>query len=139
MRRALFGEPAAPARVGRLEDDRIEAGGAYDLACAAEAPCVADLGKQVTGDDRADAVDRLKRLKARIGAGQAAKLAVDLRELLLDRLDNPELSVDQCADVRLKGQPGEPAPAARVSSARREQGQPSCCRTPCRRWAQRVR
>lgn len=48
MRRASLGELAAPARLTRLLDDRIQASQADDLPSAAEATRLADLREQMT-------------------------------------------------------------------------------------------
>jgi hypothetical protein len=53
-RRAVLGQPAAAPRLAGLVDDRIEAGRAHRLTGAAEARCLAELGEQVTGEDRPD-------------------------------------------------------------------------------------
>jgi hypothetical protein len=52
---AVLGQPAAAPRLARLVDDRIEAGGADCLTGASEAGRLAELGEQVTGEDRPDA------------------------------------------------------------------------------------
>src|SRR2546425_195484 len=81
---------AAALAVGGLDHDGVEAGGADELAGAAEASRVADLGQQVAGEDRADTPDRLQRLQTGVGAGEAAQLAVELADLLFERGDQPQ-------------------------------------------------
>jgi hypothetical protein len=73
---------AAAAALARLVDDRVEAGQPGDLLGAAEAARLADLGEQVSGQNRPDPIDRLQRLAALIVAGEAAQLAVDRLQLL---------------------------------------------------------
>src|SRR5436190_15429598 len=94
MRRAGLREMAAPARLARLVDDRVEPGKPRDLLGATETACVADLGEQVTGEDRADPVDRLQRLGALIAASETPQLRVDRPELRLQRADDREQRVD---------------------------------------------
>lgn len=91
---AGLGEMAAAASVARLVDDRIEAGQAGDLPGAAEAAGLPDLGQQVAGEDRPDPVNRLQRLAALVGAGEAAQLDVDRVELRLERRDDREQRLD---------------------------------------------
>jgi hypothetical protein len=79
--RALLGEIAASLRLRRVEYDRVEAGNPHDLVSTAEAARGADLGEQMTGDDRADPVDRLQRKQPLIDASEAAQLALHLRHL----------------------------------------------------------
>src|SRR5438034_1194461 len=109
MRRAGLREMAAPARLARLVDDRVEPGKPRDLLGATETACVADLGEQVTGEDRADPVDRLQRLAALIAASETPQLRVDPPEQRprLHRLGEPNIEAarDELAP--------HPAPAGR--------------------------
>jgi hypothetical protein len=50
---------AAAPSFARFLDDRVEASQAADLPRAAEPARLADLGEQMAGKDRPDAVDRL--------------------------------------------------------------------------------
>jgi len=70
--RAGFGEMAAAAGFAGLVDDRVEPGQTGDLSATVEPACLADLGEQVAGENRPDPVDRLQRLAALVGAGEAA-------------------------------------------------------------------
>src|SRR5439155_18046396 len=49
-----------------------------ELAGTTEAARIADLGEQVTGEDRADTPDRLQRAQTAVVAGELAQLAVEL-------------------------------------------------------------
>jgi hypothetical protein len=55
----VLGQLAATPRLARLVDDGIEAGRAHRLTGAPEAGRLAELGEQMAGEDRPDAVDRL--------------------------------------------------------------------------------
>jgi hypothetical protein len=77
-------EPTAASGLARLGDDGVEPGGAGHLAGAVEATGLSQLGEEVTGENRADAVDRLEGVAAGVGAGEAAKLGFQRLELLLE-------------------------------------------------------
>ncbi len=85
MRRASLGKLATTTRLARFLDDRIQAGEPRDLFGTAEAARLPDLGEQVTGEDRPDAVDRLQCLAALVTVGEAAQLRVDGGDLRLQR------------------------------------------------------
>jgi len=74
-RRAASRRTAAPACLARLLNDRVESGQTRDLLGATEAARLADLGKQIAGQDRADTVDCLQRRAAahQRGRGGAAR------------------------------------------------------------------
>ncbi len=78
----MLSEPAAAFRLAGFVDDRVEAGSAHGLAGAVEACALAELGEQVTGEDRPDAVDRLQRQASTVGAGKAAQLVSSGRSSL---------------------------------------------------------
>ena len=59
--RALLGQMASAGLLGGVADDRIEASGADDLACAAKPFGVAELRENRAREDRADPVDLLQR------------------------------------------------------------------------------
>ena len=80
---AVLGEVTAASGVARLVDDRIEAGGADRLSCAPEAGCLAELGEQVTGEDRPDAIDRLQRDAPAVVSCEAAQLRLERVQLVL--------------------------------------------------------
>ncbi len=100
---AGLGEVAAAAALARLVDNRVEAGQPGDLLGVAEAARLADLGQQVAGQDRPDPVDRLQRLAALVGAGEATQLRVDRVQLRLQRCHHRQERVDLQASVL--GQP----------------------------------
>src|SRR6266511_876263 len=93
---------ATAPRLARFVDDRVEASQPGDLLGAAEAGRLADLGEQVTGEDRPDPVDRLQRLAALVGAGVAPQLCVDRLQLRLERADDREQRID--LEPRVRGQ-----------------------------------
>ena len=66
----------------------------HDLAGAAEAIGLADLGQQVGGEDGADAEDRAQRLQAQVAARTLAQLGIDDRELLVEHRDQREHGLD---------------------------------------------
>jgi hypothetical protein len=81
----LLGKPATAFAVCRFDRSGVETACANELPCAVEAAGVADLGEQVTGEDRADAEDRLQRLAAPVGASEAAQFALEQLELFVER------------------------------------------------------
>src|SRR6266508_7019499 len=100
LRRALLAELAAAPGLGRFGDDRIEACGPDDLAGAAEAVGLADLGQEVGGEHGADAEDRAQRLQAWVAARTLAQLGVDDRELFVEHRDQHEHGLDICSRRR---------------------------------------
>jgi len=92
-----------------------------ELARPVEAVDVADLGEQVKGQDRADPEDRLECLAAAIAAGEAAQLALEQLQLLLESTHDREHHLDLRAGARVELEPVDPAasldgqePAART-------------------------
>jgi hypothetical protein len=110
----LRGEAAAALALGRLDHSRVEAAGAYELAGSLEAAGIADFGEQVADEDRADTEDGLQRLAARVGAGEAAQLALEQLELLLECRDHGGDHVDLAAHVRIELERGDPAAPPRA-------------------------
>src|SRR6266545_2216495 len=96
----LLAELAAAPGLGRFGDDRIEACGPDDLAGAAEAVGLADLGQEVGGEHGADAEDRAQRLQAWVAARTLAQLGVDDRELFVEHRDQHEHGLDICSRRR---------------------------------------
>ena len=91
---AVLGEVAAASRFAGLLDDRIETGGADRLSCAPEAGRFAELGEQVTGEDRAYPVDRLQRHATPIATSEATQLRLQRAQLALDRFDQTQQTTD---------------------------------------------
>src|SRR5262249_9689676 len=111
LRRAVLGEVAAPRRLAPGVDDRVEARGPHPPGGAAEALGFAELGEDVAGEDRADAVDRLERLAAAVGACEAAQLALELALLVLEQVDQAQQRLDLRPRDRGERERADPAPA----------------------------
>jgi hypothetical protein len=123
--RAVLGELAAPLCLARLGDDRVEPGGPDGLSRAAESFRFAQLGEQVAGQDRTDAVDRLQRLCAWVATSEGAQLALERGELCSS---SPMIRISVSACARAAGSRAIAAAQRRpcsVSSRPRWQDQPS--------------
>jgi len=105
---AGLGEAAASLVVGRFDHDRVEPGGAHELAGAPEAARVADLGEQVAGEDRSDAPDRLQGAQTSVDAGKTAQLAVELGDFLLEGGDQTQEPLGLRFRVRVEREARDP-------------------------------
>jgi hypothetical protein len=90
----VLGQPAAVPRFARLVDDGIQAGGADRLTRTAEARRLAELGEQVTGQDRPNAVDRLQRDAASVGSCEPSQLGLERAQLALNGFDQSQQTLD---------------------------------------------
>jgi hypothetical protein len=105
----------------------------------AEARRFAELGEQVTGQDRPDAIDRLQRQTAPIAAREASQLGLQRAQLILDRLDQSQQTIDLRACCRRQRQRRDPAATLGRQQPRALARPPSCVSSACSRCAQRVR
>jgi len=76
------------------------------LARTPKARTFAQLGEQVTGQDRRDIVEGLQRHTTTIAASKATQLGLERPQLALDRLDQKQQTIDCARDA------GESASAA---------------------------
>jgi len=99
------GDPVAAAH------RRREPGPRCQLARRSEPADVAGLGEDDQRGERADARQLGEHLDPRAGPGALADLPVQPVDLLLQRVDQPQVILDQLAGHRQQVQGGEPGPA----------------------------
>ena len=140
IRRALLGEVAAATLVGRLADDGVKAGGADDLAGAAEPVGDADLrrGWCTRGSDRSRRSAAAPQPAGRSWPGGAGRSAGSDRSGA-SVADDAEHRVDLGACGRMQAGAGRQSSAALSGQQRSARAHPPCARAAtCRRCAQRV-